>query len=203
MEAAAMDEQERPPAAFMSIKLMKGIGVMEKFLRFIVVAGICLTLVAFLGCAQKAAVKDEGAGEQKAVAQGSAGGEKQPGTGMEKQKKPAEAAAGYEWSNIYFDFDKSLIKKDAQSVLKKHAAWLKANNAVKITVAGNCDERGTAEYNLALGQRRANAASKYLVDLGIAKKRIKTVSYGKEKPVDPGHNEEAWAKNRRDEFVIK
>jgi peptidoglycan-associated lipoprotein len=173
---------------------------MGKILRVVVVAGICLLLVAFLGCAQKAAVKDESAGQQKAVVQAPAA--KQPEVKVEEQKKPAEAAAVYELSNIYFDFDKSVIKKDAKDVLKKHAAWLKANNAVNVTVAGNCDERGTAEYNLALGQRRANAAAKFLVDSGVAKKRIKTVSYGKEKPIDPGHNEEAWAKNRRDEFVI-
>jgi len=176
---------------------------MRKISKVVVVVGICLALIAFLGCAQKAAVKDEGVGEQKAMAQSPAAQAKQPEAKMEEQKKPAEMAAGYELSNIYFDFDKSLIKTDAKDVLKKHAAWLKANNAVNITVAGNCDERGTAEYNLALGQRRANAAAKYLVDLGVAKKRIKTVSYGKEKPVDPSHTEEAWAKNRRDEFVIQ
>jgi len=173
---------------------------MGKILRVVVVVGICLSLMVFLGCAQKAAVKDDSAGQQKVVAQTPA---KQPEPKVEEQKKPAEAAAAYELSNIYFDFDKSIIKKDAKDLLKKHAAWLKANNAVNVTVAGNCDERGTAEYNLALGQRRANAAAKFLVDSGVAKKRIKTVSYGKEKPVDPGHNEEAWAKNRRDEFVIK
>ncbi|MEN6624337.1 MAG: OmpA family protein [Smithella sp.] len=77
------------------------------------------------------------------------------------------------------------------------------NKVAGIVVEGNCDERGTAEYNMALGQKRAQEAKKYLVNLGVKGSAIKTVSYGKEKPVDPGHDEEAWAKNRRDHFVIK
>ena len=73
---------------------------------------------------------------------------------------------------------------------------------VKIQIEGHCDERGTAEYNLALGERRSNSAKKYLISLGVPEGRISTISYGKEKPLDPGHNEEAWAKNRRDHFII-
>ena len=175
---------------------------MGKILRVVVVVGICLSFIAFLGCAQKAAVKDESAGEQKAVAQAPAA--KPPEAKVEEQKKPAAAAAAYELSNIYFDFDKSLIKKGRKGTFSRNMPrWLKANNARERHRCGQLRrEGGRPEYNLALGQRRANAAAKFLVDSGVAKKRIKTVSYGKEKPVDPGHNEEAWAKNRRDEFVI-
>lgn len=86
--------------------------------------------------------------------------------------------------------------------LNKIAERLKKNESYTIKIEGNCDERGTTEYNLALGNRRANAAMNYLVNLGIKKERIKTVSYGKEKPLDPGHDEAAWAKNRRDHFVV-
>ena len=103
---------------------------------------------------------------------------------------------------IYFDFDKSVLKLDAQSLLKKKADWLKANANTKLLIEGNCDERGTPEYNLALGERRAEAAKKFIVDLGIDAKRISTISYGEERPIDPRHNEEAWSKNRNDGFVI-
>jgi peptidoglycan-associated lipoprotein len=103
---------------------------------------------------------------------------------------------------VYFDFDKSMLKLEAQSLLKKKAEWLKANSNTKLLIEGNCDERGTPEYNLALGERRAESAKKFLVDLGIDAKRISTISYGEERPMDPRHNEEAWAKNRNDGFVI-
>lgn len=103
---------------------------------------------------------------------------------------------------IFFEFDKSALKLEAQALLKKKAEWLKANPAAKLLIEGNCDERGTAEYNLALGERRAESAKKFLVDLGIDAKRISTISYGEERPIDPRHTEEAWAKNRNDGFVI-
>lgn len=103
---------------------------------------------------------------------------------------------------VYFDFDKSVLKLEAQALLKKKAEWLKANSNAKLLIEGNCDERGTAEYNLALGERRAESAKKFLVDLGIDAKRISTISYGEERPMDPRHTEDAWAKNRNDGFVI-
>ena len=107
----------------------------------------------------------------------------------------------YEFADVNFDFDKFNLTAGARDILKKHAEWLNKNTDVMVVVEGHCDERGTAEYNLALGERRAGAAAKYLTDTGIDAKRIKTVSYGFERPLDPGHNEEAWAKNRRAHFV--
>jgi peptidoglycan-associated lipoprotein len=104
--------------------------------------------------------------------------------------------------NIYFDFDKYFLRSDAKETLAKNAEYLKANASVKTKIEGHCDERGTVEYNLALGEKRARSAMEYLINLGIDPKRISIISYGKERPVDLGHNEEAWAKNRRDEFVI-
>jgi peptidoglycan-associated lipoprotein len=97
---------------------------------------------------------------------------------------------------VHFDFDKYNIKSDGRKVLAKQASWLKKFPGTKILVAGNCDERGTREYNLALGERRANAAKDYLVALGISPNRIKTISYGKERPVAMGSNDAAWAQNR-------
>jgi peptidoglycan-associated lipoprotein len=103
---------------------------------------------------------------------------------------------------IYFDFDKYNIKPEFRDVLKKNAEWLKANKGYKVRIEGNCDERGTDEYNMALGQRRADAAAKFLMNLGIAKDRIGTISYGKEKPICMEHNEACWSKNRRDDFAV-
>ncbi len=104
--------------------------------------------------------------------------------------------------DIHFDFDKYDIRPGDAEILKENAALLMKNSGVKIQIEGHCDERGTVEYNLALGERRANSAKKYLSSLGITGDRISTISYGKEKPLDPGHNEEAWAKNRRDHFIV-
>jgi len=101
---------------------------------------------------------------------------------------------------IYFDFDKSDLREDDRRRLQENAAWLKTHPKDRIVIAGNCDERGTIGYNIALGDRRASAARRYLINLGIDPSRIQTVSYGKERPVDPGHDEVAWAKNRRDDF---
>ncbi len=97
---------------------------------------------------------------------------------------------------IYFDYDKFNIRGDAAPVLDAQAAWLRRYPAVRVRIEGNCDERGTREYNFALGARRANAVKEYLVGHGVEPGRIDTVSYGKERPIDPGENEEAWAKNR-------
>lgn len=98
---------------------------------------------------------------------------------------------------IFFEFDKYNLKAGARGTLEKQAAWLNKWPAVTITVEGHCDERGTREYNLALGERRANSVKDYLVALGVNPSRIKTISYGKERPVALGSNESAWAQNRR------
>ena len=98
---------------------------------------------------------------------------------------------------VHFDYDKFSLKPEARAVLDKQAAWLSNYPAVTISIEGHCDERGTREYNLALGDRRANSVKDYLVALGISSHRIRTISYGKERPVALGSNEEAWAQNRR------
>ena len=103
---------------------------------------------------------------------------------------------------IHFDFDMYNIREDARGVLEKNAQYLKNNSQVEVQIEGHCDERGSNEYNMALGQRRANAAKQYLVDLGISANRLSTVSYGEEKPVDEASTPSAWDKNRRSEFRV-
>jgi peptidoglycan-associated lipoprotein len=114
---------------------------------------------------------------------------------------PPPPAAVIVMKDINFDFDKYNIRPGDAEILKQNAEWFKANSGKKVRVEGYCDERGTIEYNLVLGQKRADSAKSYLANLGIDAKLIETVSYGKEKPLDPGHNEAAWAKNRRAQFL--
>jgi peptidoglycan-associated lipoprotein len=116
---------------------------------------------------------------------------------------PIAGEDGFVNKDIYFDYDKAVLTSAAQAVLKKKAAFLRKNPNVNVTVEGHCDERGTNEYNLALGERRARSAKTFLVDMGIAAKRLSTISYGEERPLVPGHDEPAWRKNRRGHFLIK
>jgi peptidoglycan-associated lipoprotein len=102
--------------------------------------------------------------------------------------------------NIYFDFDQFTLSAEARKTLADNAEYLKANSGTQVVIEGHCDERGSDEYNLALGESRALAAKNYLVSLGISAKQLSVISYGEEKPAAMGSNEEAWAKNRRAEF---
>lgn len=114
----------------------------------------------------------------------------------------AKEIAASRFEDVLFDFDRSDLKPAGRETLKKLADYLTVKKEATVLIEGHCDERGTVEYNLALGEKRALNAMKYLVSLGVDKGRIKTISYGKERPLDPGHNEAAWAKNRRDHFVV-
>ncbi len=105
--------------------------------------------------------------------------------------------------DAFFDFDSSALGADAQAQLKQNAGWLDNNSLTKVLIEGHCDSRGTAEYNLALGERRATTAKEYLKKLGVAPSRLEAVSFGEEKPFDTNTGEDAWAKNRRAHFVIK
>ncbi len=117
---------------------------------------------------------------------------------MRRQADSMRTALG---AMIHFDFDKAIIRSGDAQLLDQKISILEANPGVRVQIAGDCDERGSDEYNLALGNRRAITAKSYLVNHGIAGDRVETVSYGKEKPVDPGHNELAWAKDRNDQFI--
>lgn len=121
----------------------------------------------------------------------------------EEQARFESARDMFENEDILFEFDSASLSVEAQEILRKKAAWLKGNPGARVTIEGHCDERGTSDYNLALGDRRAFSAKSFLVDLGIEESRLMTISYGEEQPIDSGSSEEAWAKNRRAHFVIK
>jgi peptidoglycan-associated lipoprotein len=177
---------------------------------------ILLIVAVMTGCAKKQTVRSDAAVESPADQQA------KPVETAKLPEKPAEKPVatippesppkepGVQvtqemkslFVDIHFDFDKSLIKDGDKPTLQKIAEYLKQHPRSKIRIEGNCDERGTAEYNMALGERRADSARKYLINLGVPAGKILTVSFGKEKPVDPGHSEDAWAKNRRDHFDI-
>jgi peptidoglycan-associated lipoprotein len=116
---------------------------------------------------------------------------------------PAEAnTEGGPLADVHFVFNSSALTDAARQTLGQHAAWLQAHAGARVTVEGHCDERGTVEYNLALGEHRARAVMDYLVSLGIASSRLHTVSFGKEKPLDMGSGEASWSRNRRAHFVV-
>jgi peptidoglycan-associated lipoprotein len=104
--------------------------------------------------------------------------------------------------DIHFIYDSAALTEAARGTLEKHALWLQSHRDAKVTLEGHCDERGTVDYNLALGEQRARAARDYLTSLGVAGDRLRTVSYGKERPLDPANNEAAWARNRRVHFAV-
>ena len=109
----------------------------------------------------------------------------------------------FENEDVFFEFDSASLSIEAQEILRAKAQWLRDNPSARVLIEGHCDERGTNEYNLALGDRRAYSAKAFLTDLGIDETRLVIISYGEEQPIDRGSTEDAWAKNRRAHFVIK
>jgi len=123
-------------------------------------------------------------------------------TTEEQKREFLKQKEEFENEDIHFDFDSAVIREDAKPILLKKAEFLKKYPTLTVTIEGHCDERGTNEYNLALGERRAHSAWQYLVNLGIAPNRMQMISYGEERPIAAGHDEASWAKNRRAHFVI-
>jgi peptidoglycan-associated lipoprotein len=179
-------------------------------------AVLALSVAALMavGCAKKQTVKSEGApgaAPAPGVVTEAPVKEAPPAPVVVAPAAPPAAAPGVavteeklsQFDDVRFDFDKSEVKEDGRMTCQTVAAYLKKNPKAKLLIEGHCDERGTAEYNMALGERRATAVMTYLVSLGVPKAALSTVSFGKEKPLDPGHDEGAWAKNRRAHFVLK
>lgn len=113
------------------------------------------------------------------------------------------ASVGSELLDVNFDYDSSSLSSQAEGILKKNSSWMTANATKQVIVEGHCDERGTSEYNLALGERRAKSVSDYLRTMGVSSSQLSTISYGEELPIDPAKNEAAYAKNRRAHFSLK
>ena len=175
-------------------------------------AVLAFSLVALMsvGCAKKQTVKSEGAQTTPGVSTPGMVGEAPVKEAPPAPVAVAPAAPGVavteekpsQFDDVRFDFDKSEVREDGRKTCGVVADYLKKHPRATMVIEGHCDERGTAEYNMALGERRATAVMTYLVSLGVPKAALSTVSFGKEKPLDPGHNEEAWAKNRRAHFVL-
>jgi len=179
----------------------------KEFKGLMVFMGLVALMAA--GCAKEEVVKkDEPVVQQQTVKQQAPQAEpaKQAEAAKEEAKQDGAAAKASEAVSleaVYFDFDKSDLRQDARDTLSKNAeALLKKISDAKIKIEGHCDERGSDEYNMALGDRRAKSAAKYLTTLGVKADRISTISFGEEKPAVQGHDEAAWSKNRRAEFVI-
>lgn len=184
--------------------------------RLMAVASIFLVFGMLGGCAKKTVQTEESVStavpEQPApppeepkepeVAMGSEESLETPPVTEKMEPRFLEGRTSAPMLPVYFDFDKSVIRDDQKPRIIGNAEYLKANPQIAIRVEGNCDERGTNEYNMALGERRAKSGKKYLTNLGIAADRIKTISFGEEKPLNYGHDESAWSQNRRDDFVI-
>jgi peptidoglycan-associated lipoprotein len=134
-----------------------------------------------------------------------AGPDVQPieGEGLGMDALESELGEGGPLADVQFGYDQANLSDEARATLEKHALWLQNHRDVKVQIEGHCDERGTVEYNLALGDARAQAARDYVLSLGVSPDRLSTVSYGKERPIDPGHDESAWAKNRRAHFKVQ
>jgi peptidoglycan-associated lipoprotein len=175
-----------------------------------------VSLLIFNACASKKEISSEpytqteGAGaervgEEGLTREGAIGEEDLSGTGQRtaaEQQRIERERGTFENEDIYFEFDSATLNAAAREVLQKKARFLDENPSVNVIIEGHCDSRGTNEYNLALGEARARSAHAYLMDLGIHPSRLKTVSYGEERPIDPAETEDAWAKNRRAHFVI-
>ena len=164
---------------------------------FFLCMGVVLVFLGGCGCfiqAQKSEAPPPPAPEQQKVVPP----EQKPEAVVTPPPPPPPPAAVLQ--DIHFDFDRYAIRPADAEVLKKTLDWFKENPGQKVRIEGNCDERGTVEYNLALGQKRADAAKNYLIGLGVDARGLETMSYGKERPVCTEHNEECWSQNRRDHF---
>ncbi len=184
------------------MRLAIGRRVIESGLRWIAIGAIA----AALGCASSSEYADEeldsGSGDRSSLLGQEVGGsefEQYGGTTGSELSPRERDALGLQ--TVYFDYDDFSLNSEARATLRRNAEILRDNPDILVEIRGNCDERGSDEYNLALGERRARAAKDYLVNSGIARRRVSTVSFGESNPVTTGHSEGAWRLNRRDDFV--
>lgn len=167
---------------------MKITAQIQKVLLPLSMAGLLAAAFALGACNTAKKNEDEGAATAPAMSEDSLG------------DSDSGRAMGME--TVHFDYDSYVLRGEDKKVLKNNAKILKDNGSVKVQIEGHCDERGGIQYNIALGEKRANAVRKYLTDLGVSGDRVTTISFGKERPIDAGKSDEAYAKNRRGNFVI-
>ncbi len=172
---------------------------MKSGIQALLPALLIFSLVSLTGCGKKDATDEELVPETPEV---QTMGTPEPLDSPENVSMITEGRTSGPMLPVYFDFDASTIREDQVDRIVANAEFLKANTDVTIRIEGNCDARGTNEYNMALGERRAISAKKYLVDLGVSEDNLITVSFGEEKILNHGHDELAYAQNRRDDFVI-
>ena len=179
---------------------------MSRSVGIFVLIAVAALMVLTAGCAQKSTP----ASTSQLGATGPTAEEIRAREEAERQRRIAESQLASRptavtpgrsvMDTVYFEFDQATLSDPAKDTLVRNAEWLRANPDVRVQVEGNADERGTPEYNLALGERRAAAVKSYLSSLGVENSRLVTISYGEERPADPGHSEDAWTKNRRVDF---
>jgi peptidoglycan-associated lipoprotein len=178
----------------------------KNMLKLMAIMVVMIALLGLTGCKHKKPVATNfGAGNEAAGAGLGSGGDSSSSGGLSKFNQEGtnwESGAAFGLNTIYFDFDSSAIRSDAMAILKSNAENMKKVPGKMIQIAGHCDSRGTQEYNLALGERRALAVRTYLMQCGVPGDRLTTISYGAELPAVPGNGETAWAKNRRAEFNV-
>ncbi len=172
----------------------------DMFKRYLMGTGLALLavllMVQFIGCAREAipGVSQQELARRRAAQEAAA-------RRAEAMRQRQLLRQKFYNQDVLFDFDRSFIRPDARLVLQAKAAYMKSNPGVRVVIQGNCDERGSRAYNLALGDRRAKSAKRYLTDLGISADRMRTVSFGKDRPLCTEHNETCWQKNRRAHFI--
>jgi peptidoglycan-associated lipoprotein len=193
---------------------------MKTLSRLVVVSMFALSVPLLAGCAKDQVApypggpgkdieyappqySEEGPSEETLDSGSRTGGNGLPGDENSDEYKRLHGRSSEQFLPIYFDFDQATIRADQFPTLDRNADYLKANSDVRIVIEGNCDERGTNEYNLALGERRALNAKTYLIETGVQESRMRTVSYGEERPLFAGQDESSWSQNRRDDFVLE
>lgn len=193
---------------------------MKTLSRLVVVSMFALSVPLLAGCAKDQVApypggpgkdieyappqySEEGPSEETLDSSSRTGGNGLPGDENSDEYKRLHGRSSEQFLPIYFDFDQATIRPDQFPTLDRNADYLKANPDVRVVIEGNCDERGTNEYNLALGERRALNAKTYLAETGVQESRMRTMSYGEERPLFAGQDETSWAQNRRDDFVLE
>ena len=169
-------------------------GGVRVFKRILGVSLLAIVLACASGGGSGSSQGDRGSGSQS---------RSDPGMGDSGRGSSGIERSSKEFRTVYFDFDQSALREDGRRDLRHNADIMKSDRSMRVEIQGNADERGSTEYNLALGMRRADTAKRYITDLGIAASRVATISYGEENPAVRGHNEAAWARNRRDDFVVR